>query len=65
VGTLTVTVFTALSGTMRGVCSEDVLDWRVFALLSSAIAPSTLARVAVREPSPRLSSFATGAARRL
>lgn len=31
---LVITVFTALSGTVRGIRSEDAVDWRVFGLLS-------------------------------
>lgn len=49
---LVITVFTALSGTVRGIRSEDAVDWRVFGLLSAVIAPSTLAGVAVSSFSP-------------
>ncbi len=49
---LVITVFTALSGTLRGLRSEDSADWRVFALFSSVVAPSTLAGVAVSRFSP-------------
>lgn len=49
---LVITVFTALSGTVRGIRSEDAVDWRVFALLSAVIAPSTLGGVAVSRFSP-------------
>ncbi len=49
---LFVTVFTAFSGTLRGIRSEDRVDWRVFALLSSVIAPSTLLGVAIGRQSP-------------
>ncbi len=51
---LFVTVFTALSGTLRGVRSEDPVDWKVFALLSSVIAPSTLLGVVVSRLSPEV-----------
>lgn len=49
---LVITVFTALSGTVRGIRSEDAVNWRVFGLLSAVIAPSTLAGVAVSSFSP-------------
>lgn len=49
---LVVTIFTALSGTVRGLRSENSVDWRAFALLSSVVAPSTLAGVAVSRFSP-------------
>lgn len=49
---LVITVFTALSGTVRGIRSEDGVDWRVFALLSAVIAPSTLGGVVVSRFSP-------------
>ena len=49
---LVITVFTALSGTVRGIRSEDSVDWRVFALLSVVIAPSTLGGVVVSRFSP-------------
>lgn len=49
---LVVMVFTALSGTVRGIRSEDAVDWRVFAILSAVIAPSTLGGVAVSRFSP-------------
>ncbi len=49
---LVITVFTALSGTVRGIRSEDSVDWRIFALLSVVIAPSTLGGVAVSRFSP-------------
>lgn len=49
---LVITVFTALSGTLRGIRSEDSVSWRTFALLSCAIAPSTLAGVAIGRFSP-------------
>lgn len=49
---LVITVFTALSGTVRGIRSEDAVDWRAFALLSAVIAPSTLAGVAASRFSP-------------
>jgi uncharacterized protein len=51
---LVVTVFTALSGTVRGLRSEDPVSWRVFAILSSAVAPSTLVGVAVSRYSPEI-----------
>lgn len=51
---LLVTAFTALSGTLRGIRSEDPVDWRVFAVLSSVIAPSTLLGVAVGRQSPEI-----------
>jgi len=51
---LVITVFTALSGTVRGIRSEDAVDWRVFGFLSAVIAPSTLAGVAVSSFSPNV-----------
>lgn len=49
---LVITVFTALSGTLRGIRSEDSVSWKTFALLSSVVAPSTLAGVAISRFSP-------------
>lgn len=51
---LTITVFTALSGTLRGIRSEHAVNWRVFALLSSVVAPSTLVGVAISRFSPEI-----------
>lgn len=51
---LVITVFTAFSGTVRGIRSEDSVDWRVFAVLSCVIAPSTLAGVAISRFSPEI-----------
>jgi hypothetical protein len=49
---LVITAFTALSGTLRGIRSEDPVSWKTFALLSSVVAPSTLVGVAVSRFSP-------------
>ena len=49
---LVITVFTALSGTLRGIRSEDPVSWKTFALLSSVVAPSTLVGVAISSFSP-------------
>lgn len=49
---LVITVFTALSGTLRGIRSEDSVSWKTFALLSSVVAPSTLVGVAISRFSP-------------
>jgi uncharacterized membrane protein YfcA len=49
---LVITVFTALSGTMRGIRSENPVSWRTFALLSCVVAPSTLVGVAISRFSP-------------
>ena len=49
---LVVTVFTALSGTLSGIRSEDPVCWKTFALLSSVVAPSTLVGVAISRFSP-------------
>lgn len=51
---LCITIFTALSGTLRGLRSEDRVDWKVFALLSLIIAPSTLFGVAIGRQSPEV-----------
>src|SRR5918997_2989898 len=49
---LVITVFTALSGTLRGIRSEDPVSWKTFALLSCVVAPSTLVGVAISHFSP-------------
>ena len=49
---LVITVFTALSGTLRGIRSEDPVSWKTFALLSCVVAPSTLVGVAISRFSP-------------
>ncbi len=49
---LVITVFTALSGTLRGIRSEDPISWKTFALLSCVVAPSTLVGVAISRFSP-------------
>jgi uncharacterized membrane protein YfcA len=49
---LVITVFTALSGTLRGIRSEDPVSWKTFAILSSVVAPSTLVGVAISRFSP-------------
>jgi uncharacterized protein len=49
---LLIMVFTSLSGTLRGIRSEDPVNWRVFALFSSVVAPSTLLGVAISRYSP-------------
>src|SRR5919202_3557968 len=50
---LVVTVFSSLSGTIRNVRSEDPADWRVAALLASAVAPASLIGVFINNVSPR------------
>lgn len=49
---LVITVFTAFSGTVRGIRSEDSVSWKTFALLSCVVAPSTLVGVAISRFSP-------------
>jgi uncharacterized membrane protein YfcA len=49
---LVITVFTALSGTLRGIRSEDPVSWKTFALLSCVVAPSTLVGAAISRFSP-------------
>lgn len=49
---LVITVFTAFSGTVRGIRSEDSVSWKTFTLLSCVVAPSTLVGVAISRFSP-------------
>ena len=49
---LVITVFTALSGTLRDIRSEYPVSWKTFAILSSVVAPSTLVGAAIRRFSP-------------
>ena len=50
---LVVTVFSSLSGTIRNARSEDPADWRVAALLASAVAPASLIGVFINNVSPK------------
>jgi uncharacterized protein len=49
---LVLTVFSALSGTIRNARSEDPIDWRVAALFASAVAPASLIGVFVNNVAP-------------
>ncbi len=51
---LVVTVFSSLSGTIRNARSEDPADWRVAALLASAVAPTSLIGVFINNVSPEV-----------
>lgn len=51
---LVLAAFTALSGTLRGIRGENPLDWKVFALFSSVIAPGALVRVEISRNSPEV-----------
>ena len=44
---LVIVVFSSLSGTVRNQRSEDPVDWRTAAILSSTVAPATLIGVYV------------------
>jgi uncharacterized membrane protein YfcA len=59
---LVVVVFASLSGTLRNARSQDPINWRMVALLSSTAAPASLIGVYIshisrkpssRSPSPR------------
>ncbi len=49
---LVVVVFASLSGTLRNLKSEDPINWRVAALLSSTAAPASLIGVYISRVSP-------------
>src|SRR5215217_9383491 len=49
---LVVVVFASLSGTLRNLKSEDPVNWRVTALLSSTAAPASLIGVYISRVSP-------------
>jgi uncharacterized protein len=49
---LVVVVFASLSGTLRNLKSEDPIDWKVAALLSSTAAPASLIGVYISRVSP-------------
>lgn len=49
---LVVVVFASLSGTLRNLKSEDPINWRVTALLSSTAAPASLIGVYISRISP-------------
>lgn len=49
---LAIIVFSSLSGTIRNARSENPVSWRTAALLSLAVAPSTLIGVAISRVSP-------------
>jgi uncharacterized membrane protein YfcA len=49
---LVITVFSSLSGTIRNARSEDPVDWRVAALLTSTVAPASLIGVFINNISP-------------
>jgi uncharacterized protein len=49
---LVIVVFASLSGTLRNLKSEDPIDWRVAALLSSTAAPASLIGVYISRVSP-------------
>lgn len=48
---LVIIVFSALSGTLRNLRSENAVNWKVTALLSSTVAPSALIGVAISRAS--------------
>ena len=50
---LVIIVFSSLSGTVRNARSENPVNWRIAALLSSTVAPSSLIGVAVSRVSPQ------------
>jgi uncharacterized membrane protein YfcA len=47
-------VFGALSGTLRSLRSENPVDWKAVALLTSVVAPSALVGVAINRFSPEV-----------
>src|SRR3712207_6792986 len=49
---LVVVIFSSLSGTLRNLKSEDPVNWRVAALLSSTAAPASLIGVYISHVSP-------------
>jgi uncharacterized membrane protein YfcA len=49
---LVIVIFSSLSGTIRNTRSEDPVDWRTAAILSSAVAPASLIGVFVSRISP-------------
>ncbi len=49
---LVIIVFSSLSGTLRNTKSQDPPSWRAAALLSVAVAPSSLIGVAISRVSP-------------
>jgi len=49
---LVVVIFASLSGTLRNLKSEDPVNWRVAALLSSTAAPASLIGVYISRASP-------------
>src|SRR3712207_3626367 len=49
---LVVVIFASLSGTLRNLKSEDTINWRVAALLSSTAAPASLIGVYISRVSP-------------
>jgi uncharacterized protein len=49
---LVVVIFASLSGTLRNLKSEDPINWRVAALLSSTAAPASLIGVYISRVSP-------------
>ena len=51
---LVIIIFSSLSGTIRNARSNDPVNWRVAALLSLAVAPSSLIGVFVSRVSPEI-----------
>ena len=49
---LVVVIFASLSGTLRNLKSEDPINWRVAALLSSTAVPASLIGVYISRVSP-------------
>lgn len=49
---LVIIIFSALSGTLRNLRSENAIDWRVTALFSVTVAPCALIGVAISRISP-------------
>lgn len=49
---MVIIIFSSLSGTIRNAKSRDPVNWRVAALLSVAVAPSSLIGVAISRVSP-------------
>lgn len=51
---LVIIVFSSLSGTLRNLRSENRVDWKTAALLSTTVAPSALIGVAINRISPEV-----------
>lgn len=51
---LVIIIFSSISGTLRNLRSENSVDWRTTALLSSTVAPSALIGVAIGRVAPEV-----------